>query len=231
MTDTPPGPDGTPGADPDVNEKKTPEQAARDANANNDAADSAAEEARRKRNEELFGDIEEEETPEEILAERDRLRQQVIEMAGQQLRARGDNAELLRKVEDMDKCLKRAEAKFEDDKKFALQTFIKEVLPVIDTLELALKALPPAQRAADPKFDKIAVGVEKTLSQLTSVFNKFGVREINPLNESFDHTKHQVITTEENDELDPETVVKVAQKGYEIEGRVIRPAKVIITPP
>jgi molecular chaperone GrpE len=228
MTDTPSGPDSTPGTDPETNEHNdnntpvSPEQAAQDA---------AAEEARRKRNEELFGDLEEDETPEEILAERDRLQQQLIEMAAQILRARSENAELLKRVEEMDKSFKRAEAKFEDDKKFALQKFVKEVLPVIDTLELALKALPPEQRATDPKFDKIAVGVEKTLSQLTAVFNKFGIREINPLNESFDHTKHQVLTTEANDDLDPETVVKVAQKGYEIEGRVIRPAKVIITPP
>jgi molecular chaperone GrpE len=105
------------------------------------------------------------------------------------------------------------------------------VLPVVDTLELGLNSIPKAARESDPKFAKLAEGVEKTLGQLTAVFNKFGIREINPINQAFDENKHEAITMIDRPDVEPETVVQVAQKGYEIEGRVIRPAKVIVTPP
>jgi molecular chaperone GrpE len=198
-------------------------------------SDAAAEEARRRRREELFGDIlDDGEAPEDTLeslrAERDELQQKFIQVSGRIGALQQDSMTARNKLEEAQKSLTRAEAKFEQDKKFAIEKFVKEVLPVIDTLELGLNAIPQKDRDADPKFAKLAEGVEKTINQLTQVFNKFGIRQINPMGEEFDPSKHEALAVQPKDGTDPETVIQVAQKGYEIEGRLIRPAKVIITP-
>lgn len=194
--------------------------------------DDGAEEHKRKMAE-LFGDIEDEseDTVESLRAEKAALLQQVATLTQTVSRSQADNLTLSRSATEAKASLARAEAKFEQDKKFAVEKFVKEVLPVVDTLELGLNSIPKAARESDPKFAKLAEGVEKTLGQLTAVFNKFGIREINPINQAFDENKHEAITMIDRPDVEPETVVQVAQKGYEIEGRVIRPAKVIVTPP
>jgi len=182
---------------------------------------------------ELFPDLDDddaEETIDDIRAERDELRQKLADATQRLGRSQQDNLALHNKAEEVKKLLARTEEKFENDKKFAIEKFVKEILPVIDTLELGLQAIPAKERAADPKFDKLADGVEKTLSQLTAVFNKFGIKQINPINEEFDANKHEALATQPKPDTEPETVIHVAQKGYEIEGRLIRPAKVIVTP-
>ncbi|MDP2204933.1 MAG: nucleotide exchange factor GrpE [Alphaproteobacteria bacterium] len=199
------------------------------------AEDAAAEEERRRRREELFGDILDDEdapadTIESLRAERDELQQKFIQVSGRIGTLQQDSMTARNKLEEAQKALTRAEAKFEQDKKFAVEKFVKEVLPVIDTLELGLSAIPQKDRDSDPKFAKLAEGVEKTINQLTQVFNKFGIKSINPMGEEFDPSKHEALAVQPKDGVDPETVIQVAQKGYEIEGRLIRPAKVIITP-
>jgi molecular chaperone GrpE len=190
-------------------------------------------EAHAKKMAELFGDLDDEdgeETIDDIRAERDELRQKLADMSGRMSRMQQDNLALHQKAEEAKKIIARTEEKFENDKKFAVEKFVKEILPVIDTLELGLQAIPAKDRESDPKFAKLADGVEKTLTQLTGVFNKFGIKQINPINEEFDANKHEALATQPRPDTEPETVIHVAQKGYEIEGRLIRPAKVIVTP-
>lgn len=205
---------------------------------NDNTADGADdEEARRRRREELFGDILDEEgnapveTIESLRAERDEYQRQFIQASSRLGALQQDSLAARNKYEEAQKSLQRAEAKFEQDKKFAIEKFVKEVLPVIDTLELGLQAIPQKDRDNDPKFARLAEGVEKTIKQLTSVFNKFGIKQIDPIGEEFDADKHEALAVQDKDGAEPETVIQVAQKGYEIEGRLIRPAKVIITPP
>lgn len=202
------------------------------------ADDQYDEEARRRRREELFGDILDDddaaedpaETIKNLKEERDELQRQFIQVSSRVGALQQDSLAARNKLEEAQKSLQRAEAKFEQDKKFAIEKFVKDVLPVIDTLELGLNAIPQKDRDSDPKFAKLAEGVEKTISQLTSVFNKYGIKPINPMGEEFDASKHEALATQPKADTDPETVIHVAQKGYEIEGRLIRPAKVIITP-
>ena len=182
---------------------------------------------------ELFGDLDdgaEDETIEDVRADRDALLQQVADLTTRLGRTQQDNLTLHNKAEESKKILTRTEEKFENDKKFAIEKFVKEILPVVDTLELGLQSIAQKDREADPKFGKLAEGVEKTLSQLTAVFNKFGIKQINPINEEFDANKHEALATQPKPDTEPETVIHVAQKGYEVEGRLIRPAKVIVTP-
>lgn len=184
----------------------------------------------------LFGDLDDiedekaEDTVESLRAEKEALQQQVITLTGVVTAAQADNRTLLNRVEEAKQATKREAEKFERDRKFALEKFVKDVLPVIDTLELGLAAIPQKERETDPKFKKLAEGVEKTISQMTEVFNKYGIKAINPINEAFDANKHEILATVPVDGVEPETVVEVKKKGYEIEGRVIRPAQVFVTP-
>lgn len=199
---------------------------------NNPREETPEEKERRLMREELFGDIDGEgaDTPESITAERDALRAQVATLTSTLTRAQADNLTLSKRADEAKGALTRAEAKFEQDKQYAVEKFVKEMLPVIDTFELGLKSIKQADRDADPKFDKVATGIEKTLGQLTQVFNKFGIKEINPLGETFDESKHEALAVMPKADAEPETVIDVAQKGYELGGRLIRPAKVIVTP-
>lgn len=194
--------------------------------------------AHAKHMDELFGDLDEDDngnkkvdTIESLRAERDELMLKLATTANTLAKSQADNLTLTKRLEEGKNLIARTEAKGAEDQKFAIEGFIKQALPVIDTLELGLASIDKKHRAEDPKFSKLADGVEKTLSQLTAVFNKFGVKAINPIDEPFDAEKHEAIMIQPKDGADPETVVSVAQKGYEINGRVIRHAKVIVTPP
>jgi molecular chaperone GrpE len=126
----------------------------------------------------------------------------------------------LRAKAEADNVRKRAQTDIANAHKYALEGFAAELLAVRDSLEAALAS-------GDTAADALRSGVELTLKQLTSVFEKFSIKEINPLGEKFDPHKHQGIGVVEAD-ADPNTVVSVLQKGYSLNDRVIRPALVTI---
>lgn len=124
------------------------------------------------------------------------------------VKAEGENIRR-RATEDIDKA-----------RKFALEKFSGELLAVKDSLDAAL-----AIENADVVSFKN--GMELTSKQLLSVFEKFNIIEINPVNEKFDPNKHQAISALES-ELEPNTVISVLQKGYTLNERVLRPALVMV---
>jgi len=129
----------------------------------------------------------------------------------------------LRAKADADNIRKRAQSDLVNAHKYALENFSAELIPVRDSLEAAL-----ATRNAT--LDTLKSGVELTLKQLTAAFEKFSVREINPLGDKFDPYKHQSINMVES-EAEPNTVVGVLQKGYSLNDRILRPALVSIAKP
>ena len=129
----------------------------------------------------------------------------------------------LRAKADADNIRKRAQSDLANAHKFALENFSTELIPVRDSLEAAL-----ATQNATP--EALRSGVELTLKQLTAAFEKFSVREINPLGEKFDPHKHQSINMVES-AAEPNSVVGVLQKGYSLNDRVLRPALVSIAKP
>ena len=129
----------------------------------------------------------------------------------------------LRAKADADNIRKRAQSDLVNAHKYALENFSAELIPVRDSLEAAL-----ATRNAT--LDTLKSGVELTLKQLTAAFEKFSVREINPLGDKFDPHKHQSINLVESD-AEPNTVVGVLQKGYSLNDRILRPALVSIAKP
>ena len=129
----------------------------------------------------------------------------------------------LRAKADADNIRKRAQIDLAGAHKYALENFSSELIPVRDSLEAAL-----ASQNATPESMKS--GIELTLKQLSAAFEKFSVREINPLGERFDPHKHQSINMAESD-AEPNSVVGVLQKGYSLNDRILRPALVSIAKP
>ncbi|HNU66590.1 MAG TPA: nucleotide exchange factor GrpE [Methylotenera sp.] len=124
------------------------------------------------------------------------------------VKAEGENIRR-RAMDDIDKA-----------RKFALEKFSNELLAVKDSLDAALLI-----ETADVQSYKD--GVQLTANQLTSVFEKFNIAEINPVGEKFDPNKHQAISMQENSG-EPNTVFNVLQKGYTLNDRVLRPALVMV---
>lgn len=115
---------------------------------------------------------------------------------------------------------RRAQEDISKAKKLAVEHFSNEMLMVKDSLEAGLAV----ETAAVESFKS---GMELTLKQLNGVFNKFNIREINPLGEKFDAHWHQAISMVDSDQ-EANTVVSVMQKGYQLHDRVLRPALVMV---
>jgi molecular chaperone GrpE len=127
----------------------------------------------------------------------------------------------LRAKAECDNVRKRAQADVANAQKYGVETLSSQLLPVRDSLEAALAS-------ENSTLEALRQGVELTLKQLDSAFEKSAIREINPLGEKFDPHKHQAMTTVES-EKPPNTVVHVLQKGYQLHDRVLRPALVTVS--
>jgi len=126
----------------------------------------------------------------------------------------------LRAKAETDNVRRRAQEDIAKASKFAIEKFAGELLAVRDSLEAALAD-------ANPTLDTLKSGVELTHKQLVAAFEKSGLKEINPAGEKFDPHRHQAIGMVEAAQ-DPNTVVTVLQKGYQIADRVLRPALVMV---
>jgi molecular chaperone GrpE len=141
-----------------------------------------------------------------LLAELDKARQDVL-----YVRAEAENIR------------RRAAEDNEKTRKFAVEKFARELLAVRDSLEMAL-----ADQSGS--FENLKIGVDLTNKQLAAAFEKADLKEINPLGEKLDPNKHQAISMAPAD-AEPNTVIQVMQKGYELSGRVVRPAMVVVAAP
>ncbi len=119
---------------------------------------------------------------------------------------------------------RRAEREVANASKFALERFSKEILAVVDSLEKALEN--PAENDAQKA---IREGIELTHKLLIDTLNKFSIEQISPLGEAFDPGLHEAMVMQESDEHDPNTVMHVVQMGYSLNGRLIRPARVVVS--
>jgi molecular chaperone GrpE len=144
-------------------------------------------------------------------------------------RARADEHwdALLRARAEAENLKRRHAMELEKAHKFALDSFVRELLGVRDSLELGHEAA--SGEVAD--VAKLREGTELTLKLLTDVMNKFGVEQIDPAGEPFNPEFHQAMTMQPRDDLPPNTVTAVVQKGYLLNGRLVRPALVIVSAP
>ncbi len=143
-------------------------------------------------------------------------------LAESEERARSHWEQYLRAVAELDNVRKRAQRDIEAANRYGLEKFAAELLPVKDSLEAAIEN---AGRA-DP--GSLREGQEATLQLLAKALERLGVTVIDPLGEPFDPARHEAMMTEESPSAEPNSVVKVVQTGYELNGRLLRPARVIV---
>jgi molecular chaperone GrpE len=131
----------------------------------------------------------------------------------------------LRLQAELDNSRKRFERELESAHKYAIEKFVLELLPVQDSLEKALDASQDEQ--AD--LDSFREGTELTHKMLGQALAKHGVEAVDPAGQRFDPELHQAMSVQPRDDVEPNTVVQVMQKGYTLNGRLVRPALVIVS--
>ena len=134
------------------------------------------------------------------------------------------NRELaLRTRADMENLQKRTARDIENAHKYALQGFVNELLPIMDSLQLGLAA-----SGDTDNIKELRAGMELTLKMFGAALDKFGVRMIDPLDEKFNPEQHEAVSMQEAEGKASGTVISVMQKGYELNGRLIRAATVMV---
>lgn len=141
-----------------------------------------------------------------------------------ELQAKADEnwEKYLRAAAELENVRKRAARDVENAHKFALERFAAELLAVLDSLEMGLAA------GEDADAETLLKGKEATLKQLLAIMERFGVEEVDPHGEPFDPALHEAMTVQPSAEVEPGSVVTVFQKGYALNGRLLRPARVIV---
>ena len=135
---------------------------------------------------------------------------------------------MLRVSAEFENYKKRTARENEEFRKYATQSLIKDLLPVIDNLELALKSSAATDGSAGTS---LIDGVELTRREILRIFENHQVRPIEALGAAFDPTYHEAVMREETDEHSENTVVGELQKGYLMHDRLIRPAMVVVAAP
>lgn len=128
----------------------------------------------------------------------------------------------LRAVAELENYRKRASRDVEQAHKYSLERFGQDLLGVIDSLEAGIAS---AQSAADRS---LVEGQQATLRLLQAAIQKHGLTEIDPAGVKFDPDQHEAIAMQESAGAEPNSVLKVVQKGYQLNGRLLRPARVIV---
>ena len=145
-----------------------------------------------------------------------------LEEAHQKANENWDKA--VRTLAEMENLKKRTQKDLEDARKYALTSFAKEILPVFDSLVLGLQAA--TGDSEDVK--KFREGSELTIKQFEALFAKFNIVAIDPMGQPFNPEQHQAMLMQEVEGAEPNTVVNVFQKGYMLNGRLLRPAMVVV---
>jgi len=147
-----------------------------------------------------------------------------IEAALEQSKAKADENwdRYLRAAAETENVRKRAVRDVEHARKFALENFGRELLAVKDSLEMGIAAADTADA------DSLLAGSEATLKLLNGTLERFGVAEIDPEGEPFDPEQHEAMTMQPSADVEPGSVLTVIQKGYSLNGRLLRPARVIV---
>ena len=128
----------------------------------------------------------------------------------------------LRTAAEIENVRKRSARDVEHAHRFALERFSTDLLAVRDALELGLESSESAN------VESLLEGSQATLKQLATVMERFGIEVVNPAGEPFDPERHEAISVQPSDDMEPGSVITVVQKGYVLNGRLLRPALVIV---
>jgi len=133
---------------------------------------------------------------------------------------------VLRTAADAENFKKRLQREKEEQTRYANETFMRELLPVIDNLERALQ-----HSATAPNQEGLLEGLNMTLKGFTDTLARFGCRALETIGKTFDPNFHEAVSQEESSKVEPNTVLRELQKGYMLKERLLRPAIVIVSKP
>jgi len=151
--------------------------------------------------------------------ELEQLRAELDEARGQAAQQRDL---VLRAAAELDNIRKRAARDVEQAHRYALEKLVQELLPVVDGLESAVSTGARADAAS------LAAGQEATLKLLKKALERFAVITLDPQGEPFDPERHEAMAMQDSPTAEPHSVLHVVQRGYELNGRLLRPARVIV---
>ena len=135
--------------------------------------------------------------------------------------------QVLRYAADMENTRRRAEREVNDARAFAIQKFGRDLLGVADNLSRALASAPAD--AADPAFKNLVTGIEMTEKELLGAFERNGLKAVNSsVGVKFDPHQHQAVMEQVSTEVGPGGLIQTLQTGYELFGRIVRPAMVVV---
>ncbi|MCI0508337.1 MAG: nucleotide exchange factor GrpE [Gammaproteobacteria bacterium] len=133
--------------------------------------------------------------------------------------------ELLRAKADLENTRKRLQREVENAHKYAVEKFVQDLLPVIDSLERGISAA----KEMDTDIKTLKEGAELTFKMFNDCASRFGVEPVYPQGEPFNPQYHQAVSIQETSDYAPDTVIAVMQKGYLLNGRLVRPAMVVVS--
>jgi molecular chaperone GrpE len=147
-----------------------------------------------------------------------------LDAAQEELRSAREQArdQQLRAVAEMDNLRKRLQRDVDNAHRYGLEKAAQELLPVMDSLELAVASADRSDAAS------LAAGQEATLKLLNKAFERFSIQPVEPFGEPFDPHLHEAIVAQESATAEPNSVLQVVQRGYSLNGRLLRPARVIV---
>ncbi len=160
-----------------------------------------------------------------ISAEQEKINELELALATAQSTVADQKDSVIRAKAEVDNIRRRAAQDVEKARKFALEKFAGEMLTSVDNLERALQNIDKE----DESNKGIIEGVELTLQGLITSLDKFGVKAVDPQDQPFNPELHQAMSMQEVPGVAPNTVIAVMQKGYELNGRLIRPAMVMVS--
>lgn len=130
----------------------------------------------------------------------------------------------LRAVADLENYRKRMLREKDELRQYAAANVVEDIIPVLDNLSLGMAA---AKQQSDVK--SIVDGVSLVLEQFKSTLGRHGLKEVNPVNQPFDHNLHESIAHQPSETVSAENVIQVVRMGYTLNGRLLRPASVIVS--
>src|SRR6202158_2434268 len=136
---------------------------------------------------------------------------------------------LMRALAETENTRRQGERRAQDAQQYAIANFARELLQVVDNLRRAIDA--GAADAEAREGDRLIKGVAATERILTQILSRFGVEELNALNEPFDPMKHEAVMETDETEQPPGNVAQVLENGYRIHDRLLRPARVVVARP
>ena len=134
----------------------------------------------------------------------------------------------LRAAAEADNVRKRADRSIENAHKYALERFVNDLLPAVDSFERAVDAAADLKASGGEAVSSMAEGMELSLKLLVEAMQRQGIEVVDPIGAPFDPNLHEAMSMMENPEAEPGSVIEVFQKGYTVNGRLARPARVII---